>query len=215
MAELTAYSGLAALLVPDLPGADLDVITAYLHRAGRKFCADSEVFRQEPSRTLAFGTDRYSLILTDAQVRRIVRVRFLDPTVDEVKNYGDGREIAPDYYYLDEANQDLILRKQAEVQTHETGYTLAVEVAYVPHTGADVLPDSFLTRWADAIRYRAMFELTGMSKRPWSDPQAEQKFMVLYDDAVARARFEETHEHKKVNKTMRASPFVGTSRSWI
>jgi len=215
MAELTAYSGMAALLVPDLPGADVDVITAYLHRAGRKFCEDSEVFRQEPERVLSVGTDRYTLALTGAQVRRIIRVRFLDPSVDDAKNYSDGRDIIPDNYYLDEANQDLVLNTRAAVQDHENGYTLVVEAAYVPHTGSDVLPDSFLTRWADAIRYCAMFELTGMVKRPWSDPASEKKFMVLYYDAVARARFEETHEHKKVNKTMRAPSFTTSSRSWL
>lgn len=210
MAEVTTYSAIANQMIPDLPGADADTIALYLLRAGRKFCADSERYELDVTATLVEGTNTYSLTLADAQVRRIKRVRFLDTdSGDEAKNYNDGREIFVDEFDLVYDTVDQIrLNRGAEPDSGEAGFTVVARVVYVPHIGVDILPDDFLTRWTDAIRYRAMYEMLVLPDRPWTNPEEAQRHRLMYDDEIARARFEVTHDNKTANKTMRAPSFL-------
>lgn len=211
MAELTAYSELAELLRPDVPGAEPGVLLYYLRRAGRKFCADSEVFQRDITATLVADEDTYALALADHEVRRLVRVRFLDPAEDEAKNYFDGREIHPDQYDLvfDETDRHQIrFSRNAVPNSDEAGFTLVARVVLVPHQGTEVLPDDFLTRWQDAIRFYTLFDMMSMEGRPWSSAMGASRYLGEYQDAVARGRFEVTHENKSVTKRMVAPSFI-------
>jgi hypothetical protein len=212
MALNTAYSSIANVMVPDLPGAESSTILFYLHRAGRQFCQDAEVFEKTITDTLVEDTATYSLAVTDTQCKRIKRVRFVDETVEDYNDYHAGREIHPDYYYLQRNSgtgaDEILFETNGTPSSDDDGNTLVVLAAYVPHLNVDVLPDAFLTEWSDAIRLGAMVELLSLPNRPWTDPAAAAVYNTRYNDAVARARFEETHENKRIVITMKAPSFT-------
>jgi len=212
MALNTTYLNLATQIVPDLPGAEQDVIMFYLFRAARQFCQDAEVFEQTVTDTLAADDDEYSITVTDAQCKRIKRVRFLDGSVEVAKDYFDGREIDPDHFVLQRNSgtgaDEILFDTAATPNSAEAGFTLVVLAAYVPHVGVDILPDNFLTQWADAIRYGAMVEMLSLPDRPWSSAVLLQDYKARYADAVARGRFEEIHANKSVSKLMVAPSFL-------
>jgi len=212
MPSITAYSQIASAMLPDLPGAEAPVVNFYVRRAGRKFCQDSEVYVVEATDTLVEGQDTYDISRENFQPRRIMRVRFLDPARDDLKDFNAGREIHPTAYelvrdYVDDEDQ-IRLATSVVPASSEGGFTLVADVAYVPIEGEDVLPEDFMNRWADAIRYRAMYELLILPERPWSSDMLAERYAEMYRDEVARGVFEKNHMHKAVNLRMQAPSFI-------
>jgi len=222
MATIAAYSQIASAMLPDLPGVDAAVASFYLRRAGRKFCQDSEAYVVEKTATLVADEDTYSVALASFQPRRIMRVRFLDPATEESKDFNAGREIYPtEYELLYDVNGAVVVPPALPVYEYqirfatsavpnasEAGFTLVADIAYVPSEGEDVLPDEFLSRWSDAIRYRAMHELLVLPNRPWSSDLLAERYLEMYRNEVAAGIFEKNHMHKAVNLRMQAPSFI-------
>ena len=206
---LSAYSGISALMVPDLPGCSETTMQFYLHRAGRQFCEDSEAWTREFTTDLVADTATYDISAADRLVHRILRVRFLDQDNGDVaKDYNDGREIHVDRYELTRDPDTIQFDTEGTPSSDEDGYLLVVEVADVPYPNVDILSDFFITRWSSAIRYRATADLMMQPKRPYSDPQRAANFEGKYQEAVGRARFERTHESKFQSRRMYAPSFT-------
>ena len=207
MAELTAYSGIANLMRSELDGCEIGPILAALYRAGRKFCEDTEVWVRDIEETLVEGQATYDLAQTGSRVQRVIRVRFVDEDAGGDPNtWSDGLEIHPDRYRL--ADDNLIFDSAGTPGADYDGQTLAVRVADVPHTDTDPLPDGFLTRWADAIRYLAMEELRRQPNRPWADRDDADRYALMYYEQMSIARGEKAREHKSVDLIARAPSFI-------
>jgi len=208
MADITAYSSIANFMLPDLAGCELGTIKMYLHRAGNRFCADSEAWRREASVVLVDGTDTYDISGTDLTVRRVHRVRFIDTSVASAKDFYSGREISLTDVAVLRTPDRLQFSTAATPNAAEDGFYLFADVSDVPDTTADILPDYFISRWADALRYEAMAELTSIPNRPWTDLNTSQAYYQKYLEEVNRARFEAVHEDKAVDLRMQAPSFI-------
>ncbi|MFA5107766.1 MAG: hypothetical protein WC497_05595 [Patescibacteria group bacterium] len=84
MAVLTAYSDLYPLMTPELPGCPEPFILQALKKSLRKFCQDSDAWREQlASIDLKDGILDYSLVsAVDAEIRHVVEVRIGAEIVD-------------------------------------------------------------------------------------------------------------------------------------
>jgi len=208
MADMDTLADIASFMVPDLPGCESGVIVRYLRRATNRFLQDTEVWERDVTVDLIEDQALYNIALADSMVRRIKRVRYIDPDTDVAKNEFAGREINLGYVRLNRDPDSLYIMPQKVPTEAEEGYQAIVKVVDVPDITSDILDAEMITRWSEGFRYRAMYELTLLKDRPWSDVDLANRYLADYLAEVNRARFESLHLDRSVSLRMQAPSFT-------
>lgn len=197
MGQATSFSDLLDLLVLEVPGCPTALLTQQLQQATRKFCEESEAWREKLAAISLVAEDvTYTLTPTyTCEIRRILEVWIR--TADDVTNGNDGTLQGYDKYTFDPLTKVLTLDDSIEPQESITG-GLVVKVALVPYLKTDVhtaliaggVTAAFLNLWAEPIMAYAKWSLMRMPGKAWTNPQLAVMHLADYRDGVTRAKIE-------------------------
>jgi len=201
----TAWSAFYPNIVPDLPGAPLDMVEHHVREIVRDFCERTLFWQETIVLDLEDDTGIYSLIpdpigdplATPYVVHRINRVEAvgsesdkpLDPTteaeLDEKIEVG-WRQIKgpPKYYYRQTPN---LLRLVYRPDNHvDDG--LSIYVAVKPTVNAvELLNDDILEHYRNDIAYGVKGRMMLSPKKPYTDAQMGKENERKYNAAVGAA----------------------------
>ncbi len=205
MAAITAYADLYPLIVPELPGCPEPVILQALKKTFRKFCQDTDAWREQlASIDLTEEQLNYDLASAfEADIRHIVEVRI--NTEEGIEEGNVGALIKPSLYtYFPEDTIRLettydagtLLLDDSLEPAEDVTDGLEVKVSIIPGINADEIDFTFLTHWSDAVIGGTIWWLMTMKDRKWSDPNRAPLFMLDYNRGVSRARGETVGGHK-------------------
>lgn len=197
MAQATTFTGLLNLLLPEVPGCPNVLALQHLQQAARKFCEQSEAWREKlPAIDLVAEDVTYTLTPSyDCEIRRVLEVWIR--TEEDVDNDNDGTLQKYDKYEFEPEGSVLTLDDTIEPQEAVTD-GLVVKVVLVPYLVTDVdslatqggISPTFLNYWAETILAFAKYSLMRLPKKEWSNPQLAVMYLNDYKAGVSRAKTE-------------------------
>jgi len=197
MAKATTFTGILNLLLSDVPGCSNTFATQHLQQAARKFCEDTEAWREKlPAISLVAEDVTYTLTPSyDCEIRRILEVWIRTST--DVTDGLDGTLQDYDKYEYEPEGSVLTLDDTIEPQEAVTS-GLVVKVVLVPYLVTDVdslavqggISPTFLNYWAEPILAYAKYSLMLLQKKAWSNPQLAAVCLRDYNTGVSRAKTE-------------------------
>ena len=195
---------------PDLPGVSDPMVDQALVSAAVEFCTRSGVSDawvdafQTVDGESSYGLDLPQGMLIQAIVSAQIGNRNLDPVSFDtlVAAHPDWKTKrgAPAACYLDDATQEIVL-----VPTPDRIEGVEVRCRYVPTFAAKALPDILFNRYAPGISAGAKAILQRMPSQPWSNPQAAQANMFVFDMAINTAA---AHKAKQGTRMPLRTTFV-------
>lgn len=197
MGKATTFTDVLNLLLPEVPSCPNVLATQHLQQAARKFCEDSEAWREKLAAINLVAEDvTYTLTPSyDCEIRRILEVWIRTST--DVTDGLDGTLQDYDKYEYEPEGSVLTLDDTIEPQAAVTS-GLVVKVVLVPYVVTDVdsitvqggISPTFLNYWAETILAYAKYTLMRMPKKAWSNPQLAGLFLNDYNAGVSRAKTE-------------------------
>lgn len=190
-------------LLPDVnhyaPNCPEMIAVRELRRAAITFFNEVPVYTHTTDIPVTAGKNRYvaptPLDTTLSQVLSVSlngkKLNAIIPNSLEAMSKGNGRT---DSFY--EQNNTLTL-----TPTPQQSGTLTLRVAVKPTRDANELDDTQMDRWVDAIVNQAVFRLTSMPERTWSNPSIAQAAQAMYESEKFKAQ---KSINGKQNKTTQA-----------
>ena len=188
-AIITDYTSLYSLVIAELAGVPMPLMSQQFSLIGREFCRATEAWVEYLS-PVNIKTDivRYALPMDyDVMVRRILSVRI---------NGHNSHPIHPSQYEYVDGENTIILRHKP---TADIANGLIVEVVLVPFLYSTVLSATFLEKWGEGIAAGVKSAFMIMKNKTWSDPDRAAVYRRDYLSAQADARFDKTHKNKRDN----------------
>ncbi|MFA5187348.1 MAG: hypothetical protein WC551_12790 [Patescibacteria group bacterium] len=211
---LNRYSDLYPYLTPELPGCPNPVILQALQKAGRVFCLDTEVWREQLAPiNLVDEQVRYVINPSwEAEVKRIRDLRI--NTAEGISNGDKGDPVSAalfDFYPaggktelgVSFSDNTVILDDSLEPAENVTG-GLEVSIILVPYLNSDNIDPVFLNSWVEAIIGRAMSDLMSMTGKKWMNPGRAGYYEVQYQKARGRAKIEKIRGNTQKSTDMEA-----------
>lgn len=199
---IDSLSDLLPMVTPDAPGAPDNVITLRLREAFKRFCTDTEAWREDYEVSVVADQADYAVSLTnDAMIKRIVYVRLKSSTSD---NFDSLSDLGVGTYKLD--NQTLSFYDGYEPGTAIVD-GLRVRCAIYPTMSFKSLDDDFLERYADGVVNLAKYFLLKTPGKQYSNPQYALSCYHEYRNFYVQAVRENTIEHKNQYMQMQVNTY--------
>jgi len=204
MADFTQLSDLHQYFVLKLPGIMYHpaVLDQAIVMAFRAFAKKTESWREwiGPFNVVK---DLQEYVLEWPFCSSLVRIYEVKiNTSDGVSNGLDG--VTQDkYLYAFDQPDKLVLADDLKPAA-DVASALDVKVAMIPKLEVKQLPKWYVNQWVEPIIAHAMWELAGMRKASWYDPQLSEKGRIDYLDGAASAGAENEYGYTDIEDGMEA-----------
>jgi hypothetical protein len=190
MARISDFSDLYQYAHASLPGCPSALFDQHILQAGRMFCQDSRVWREDlDTYDLVTGQKKYTLspiadsVTYVARMEAVLQVR--QNTDDGVTNGDRGTLINWRQYSF---SVDTNILEFVTAPSSDVTDGLEVKVILVPQLAALDLNDWVLNVYAETILARAMHTLKSIKKTEWSDTQEAADKFLEYRSGVGKAK---------------------------
>ena len=193
---MTKYTDVLDEVMPEVPGAPVDLTTNAIRNTIIEFCQGSWCWRYiiDPAPVLA-GLNTYELDPPPgAEVAQALIVSVEGKPLDP-KGQADLVALRPDWatrrdtpkWYLTDDPSQLIL---APVPDRKIPGGLVVTVALQPVRTSTSFPNWIWSRYFDALSAGAKARLMAMPKKPWTSPELYALYRGRFESAMAGAKVE-------------------------
>jgi hypothetical protein len=190
----TQYTDLFDEVMPELPGAQVPMVTNAIRNSVIAFCNGSDIWRQwlDPIDVVA-GNNTYD-IATDAgtDLVTLLSVKFdahtLSPRNEDALNHWHSRwrtELRrPQHYMMQDQNSFIV----ACVPPDNLPGGLLLSVSLQPARTSTSFPAWIYGQYWEGITAGAKARMMKMPEKPWSNPQAAAMYQASFDAETATAR---------------------------
>lgn len=177
------YTTVADLALPFCPEAPLVVLVNEARRAAIDFCRRSRFVVGTQEIALKAGVAAYRLRGRDqTRVDQVLRTQIGDDYLRQVNSvFGQDRTGEPRHFEL--RGDQIILDPVPEQDDR-----LLLQAVLVPKRDSDVLPESLIERWQDALVSGTVARACMVPSRPWTNPELAMYHKREFERAVLAAR---------------------------
>lgn len=196
---IESITELVALVVPDVPGAPLNIIKQRLREALRQFCNDTNVWQEYIEVASVEGQASYTLdIGYDAYIRTILSVQ---KRTSEDQSFDHVTETNPHQYKINSDSVGFSFYEGYE-PTKSLNNGIRVGVSLLPSIGVDELSGTLLERWYYAITSLAKSKLMLTAKTSYFSPQLAGFWATEYRREQEEAKRANSTMHKNLDTTV-------------
>lgn len=200
---IAEYADFIPRIAIDLPECPDGVMLVYLQEAGRKFCEETNCWKEDIVVDAVADQTDYSLDTDyDAYIHEIVHVKVKNNSTDNFENL---TELPANYYIL---VSDMTVRfntANAPIASITDG--IQVKAVMRPEYGSDELPTWMWDRYGEGILAYARWQLMKQMKKPWTSLELAMDNKRTFCNEVAQAKIDISKEFKSVSLRARYGRF--------
>lgn len=180
------YDELTTRVIMQCSGLEKSGALFALKRATRLFFQRTEAWQYALDAIDLVAEQRSYSIIPDrsALVVRILEVRLL--STEEIASGFEG-SITPGQFYEFTPPSTLVLNDQIKPHAAVTG-GLKVKIVLIPNLESVEVDEQVFNRYGEAIIAKAIYDLKGEAKKPWSDPAGRMDWQAEYLRGISNAR---------------------------